>query len=111
MAEKLEYTFTVTENSTLLSYKFAGVLDEPDKGNVGSHFGDEHPTMSVKVTAKKNGTEIILPCNSYNANANSGNEDLRIQRCRPAGGACRTGRSGPSKACAHRPGALRPRQS
>ena len=29
MAEKLEYTFTVTENSTLLSYKFAGVLEEP----------------------------------------------------------------------------------
>lgn len=76
MAEKLEYTFTVTENSTLLSYKFAGVLDEPAAGNVGSHFGDEHPTMSVKITAKKNGNEVVLPCNAYNANANAGNEDL-----------------------------------
>lgn len=76
MAEKLEYTFTVTENSTLLSYQFAGVLDEPASGNVGSHFGDEHPTMSVKVSAKKNGNAIILPCNSYSANANAGDENL-----------------------------------
>lgn len=76
MAEKLEYTFTVTENSTLLSYQFAGVLDEPAAGNVGSHFGDEHPTMSVKITAKKDGSTVVLPCNAYSANANSGNEDL-----------------------------------
>jgi hypothetical protein len=32
--------------------------------------------MSVKITAKKDGSTVVLPCNAYSANANSGNEDL-----------------------------------
>ena len=73
-AEKLEYTFTVTPNTTLLSYKLAAVLKVPP--------GDTHgplqlPAYNLNISiTDPSGVTYILPCSSYNSKADSLNHSL-----------------------------------
>ena len=48
-AEKLVYKFTVTENATLLSYRYAAVMHCPD----ANHTGEQLPSFTVNITLKK----------------------------------------------------------
>ena len=74
-AERMEYSFFVTENTTLLSYKLAAVLRVPPGDN--SHLGDERPTYSIEITVKDNdGVSYTLPCSSYSSKADDGNTSL-----------------------------------
>jgi len=73
-AERLEYTFTVTPNTTLLSYKMAAVLKVPS--------GDTHgplqlPAYNLNISVTDtSGVSYILPCSSYNSKADSLNHNL-----------------------------------
>ncbi|HEY6913374.1 MAG TPA: PKD domain-containing protein, partial [Paludibacter sp.] len=73
-AEKLEYSFKVTANTTLLSYKLAAVLKVPS--------GDTHgplqlPSYKMNITVKDaGGVSYILPCSSYDSKADSLNHSL-----------------------------------
>ncbi|MFT3753464.1 MAG: PKD domain-containing protein [Paludibacter sp.] len=73
-AEKIEYTFKVTSNTTLLSYKLAAVLKVPPGDN---HLGEQRPTydMNISVT-DDNGVSYTLPCSSYSTKADNGNASL-----------------------------------
>lgn len=73
-SEKMSYTFTVTENSTLLSYRFAAILHVPDN----SHSGGQLPMFAVNVHVinPETGKESVVPCGSYSANANEANSGL-----------------------------------
>jgi hypothetical protein len=76
MAEKLVYTFEVTEKSNILKLAYATVLEEPEGASTGAHYGDEYPTMDLNVTVETNGEKITLPCASYHGTANSSDNTL-----------------------------------
>ena len=70
-AEKLTYSFKVTQNTTLLSYKLAAVLNVPDDT---SHFGNQLPAFEVQIEVKDNvGNIYRLPCTTYTSKADFGN--------------------------------------
>lgn len=73
-AEKLEYSFVVTENTTLLSYQLAAVLHEPPSDN---HKGEQRPAYNMDITmTDTNGMLYVLPCASYSSKADVGNTSL-----------------------------------
>lgn len=74
-AERMVYEFDVTENTTLLNYRFACVLHVPDNDN---HTADQLPMFQVfiHVVNPENMQESILPCGSYSATANDANAGL-----------------------------------
>ena len=73
-AEKLSYKFKVTENTTLLSYKLAAVLNVP---NDDKHSGNQLPSYEVTVEVKDNaGNYYWLPCNNYSSKADFSNPQL-----------------------------------
>lgn len=74
-AERMEYSFKVTANTTLLSYKLAAVLRVPQADT--SHVGDQRPSYSMEITVKDdNGVSYTLPCSSYSSKADNGNSSL-----------------------------------
>ncbi|NDP20472.1 MAG: hypothetical protein GZ091_05280 [Paludibacter sp.] len=74
-AERMEYSFKVTANTTLLSYKLAAVLRVPPSDV--SHLGEERPTYSMEITVKDvNGVSYTLPCSSYSSKADNANTSL-----------------------------------
>lgn len=70
-AERMSYTFTVTEKTTLFTYRFASVLHVPNFGsNNQNHFGEEYPSFSVNIKVlDEYGNESILPCGEFNISA------------------------------------------
>jgi gliding motility-associated-like protein len=63
-AEKLEYTYTVTEATAILKYRFAAVLHIPDQG--GEHKGDERPYFEIQINVTNpDGSTAEVPCSSY----------------------------------------------
>ena len=78
MAERMTYTFTVTEKTTLFSYRFATVLHVPEGENAGVHKGGQYPTFSIAVNVVDpiSGTEAIMPCGTYEAKADDANSGL-----------------------------------
>lgn len=73
-AERMEYSFRVTANTTLLSYKLAAVLKEPDGD---AHKGEQLPTYSMDITVTDDfGVSYALPCSSYSSKADNGNTSL-----------------------------------
>ena len=73
MAERMVYTFDVTENSTLLTYRYAAFIEDPIGNEAGLHTGDERPGAELNVTITSNG-EIIKPvCSEFMVNANASN--------------------------------------
>ena len=74
-AERMEYSFKVTPNTTLLSYKLAAVLRVPPADT--SHVGEQRPTFSMEISVKDdNGISYILPCSGYSSKADNGNTSL-----------------------------------
>lgn len=80
MAEKLVYKFKVTENTTLLTYRFAAVLHCPDLVNRGNgarseHIGEQLPSFHVSVDFYDPTTELEtnLPCGAFTVSADSKN--------------------------------------
>lgn len=74
-SEKMEYTFVVTPNTTLLSYKLAAVLRVPQADT--SHLGEQRPTYSMEIiVTDNNGVSYTLPCSSYSSKADNGNASL-----------------------------------
>lgn len=69
MAERMVYSFVVTENSTLLTCQYASFLeDSPNLSHQSrSHAVGQHPSAFVSVTLKKRGSgKIIKPgCGEY----------------------------------------------
>jgi hypothetical protein len=49
MAERMRYKFTVTENSSLLTYKYAAVLEGAAQSSHGHNLPNERPPFSIKV--------------------------------------------------------------
>lgn len=60
-AEKLEYEFVVTENTTLLTYRFAAVLHCPDlvQNQQASHLGDQLPAFRISIVVEDTVTGVI----------------------------------------------------
>lgn len=75
-AERMTYEFTVTENSTLLSYRFAAALHVPDNS---AHSGNQLPMFKVNIHVIDPATnaESVVPCGSYSATANDANSGLQ----------------------------------
>ncbi|MCQ2209390.1 MAG: PKD domain-containing protein [Paludibacteraceae bacterium] len=75
MAERLVYKFTVTENTTLLTYRYAVVMHCPDLVGAGAakteHTGEQYPTfqMNVNLYNPKTGTTSLLQCGNFKVNA------------------------------------------
>ncbi len=72
MAERISYTFTVTENTTLFTYKFATVLHVPELGGNGSvHAGEQLPLFSLEIEILDPATGLVtkLPCGFFEVNA------------------------------------------
>lgn len=76
-AERMVYTFTVTENTTLLNYRYACVVRDPTNSN-NPHNGQQRPTFLVNITSfdPKLGQPVTLPCAQFEAIANSASSDL-----------------------------------
>lgn len=83
MAERLEYRFKITENTSLLTYRYAAVLHCPDllkqtTTQTSVHTcGSQLPTfsMSVKVYDADGKEKRILPCGEIVVNAEGDNAD------------------------------------
>ena len=77
MAEKLVYKFTVTENTTLFSYRFAAVLHCPElvTHSVSDHVGEQLPTfnLSIDMYDPSTGLNSKLPCGEFSVNADANN--------------------------------------
>lgn len=81
-AERMTYSFVVTENTTLLSYRFACALFVPDND---SHSGNQLPMFMVyiHVINPETSEESVLPCGSYEAKASDANSGLeRNPKCK-----------------------------
>lgn len=84
-AEKMTYTYTVTEGSSILRYDFAAVLNVPDNSN---HSGEQLPYFGIKVEVNDaaTGSSYVVPCGSYETNANESTSSLLhnkpIEECR-----------------------------
>lgn len=78
-AEKLVYKFTVTENTTLLTYRFAAVLHCPDlkptTQQTTKHGGEQFPSfaINVEVADPKTGALTSLKCSDILINGDSKN--------------------------------------
>lgn len=75
-AERMTYSFIVTENSSLLNYRFACVLHVPDNS---AHTGEQLPKFEIliHVVDPVTNMESTLPCASYSASANNANSGLK----------------------------------
>ncbi|HOU69123.1 MAG TPA: PKD domain-containing protein [Paludibacteraceae bacterium] len=79
MAERMTYSFIVTENTTLFTYRFATVLHIPNGGvGSGQHNGGQYPIFSIDVTVEDplTGEKSVMPCGSYEAKADDENMSL-----------------------------------
>jgi gliding motility-associated-like protein len=76
-AEKMVYKFKVTEETALLTYKFALVLADPvGNASSGAHTGEQLPQFSFNITSvnEETGLEKSLSCSEYSVKV--GSEDL-----------------------------------
>lgn len=77
MAEKLTYKFTVTENTTLFSYRFAAVLHCPElvSHSTSEHIGEQLPSfnLSVDLHDPVTGLDTKLPCGEFTVSADANN--------------------------------------
>lgn len=77
--EKLVYSFVVTENTTLLSYRFAVVLHCPDlvkqANQRAEHSGNGLPTFSINIVLEDTvtGLRTNLPCGNISVRGDSEN--------------------------------------
>ena len=80
-AERIKYSFDVTEESTLFTYKYACVLHVPDND---SHTSYMMPAFLVSVLLESpTGQKITLPCESFSGNASFNNSMKRnLSTCR-----------------------------
>lgn len=80
-AEKMNYSFVVTEESTLFTYKYACVLHVPQSDN---HTSYQMPAFSVSVELlSPEGNKVTLPCESFSGNASFNNSLIRNSKdCR-----------------------------
>ncbi len=76
-AERMVYTFTVTENTTLLNYRYACVVEDPSNA-VNPHNGYQRPTFQVNITSFDPvlNQPVTLPCAQFEAIANNASSDL-----------------------------------
>jgi len=74
-AEKIEYSFVVTPNTTLLSYRLAAVLHVPTND---SHHGEQLPNYNMEILAIDSlGMPYLLPCSYYISKADENPNLLR----------------------------------
>ncbi len=93
-AEKLEYTYTITEATSVLKYRFAAVLHLPDHG--GQHIGDERPFFAINIkVVKPDGTEATVACSSYSTVVNEFSALLK-RGTAPTGG-CTASKGNPTE--------------
>lgn len=73
-AERMTYTFVVTEKTALLTYKFALVLADPTSENEkAAHTGEQLPQFSFKISSVgEDGSEKSLSCSEYSVKVGSG---------------------------------------
>lgn len=89
-AEKIEYSFEVTANTTLFSYKLAAVLHTPPGDN---HLGEQRPSYFMDITViDENGVSYSLPCTSYSTIATAGSGLVRNSNCQASIGGSSTRR-------------------
>ena len=76
-AERMVYTFTVTENTTLLNYRYACVVEDPSNAT-NPHNGIQRPTFQVNITSFDPvlNQPVTLPCAQFEAIANNASSDL-----------------------------------
>ena len=78
-AEKIEYSFKVTKNTTLFTYSLAAVLHVPASDN---HLGEQRPAYNMDVFVRDSlGVNYSLPCSSYNSKAANGGGLLQNSNC------------------------------
>lgn len=73
-AERMTYTFEVTEQTALLTYKFALVLADPtSESEKAAHTGEQLPQFSFKISSvSADGAEKSLSCSEYSVKVGSG---------------------------------------
>lgn len=80
MAERMVYKFVVTENTTLLTYRYAVVMHCPDLVGAAAsrteHTGDQYPTfqMNVSLYNPSTGVSSLLQCGNFKVNASGTNK-------------------------------------
>ncbi len=76
MAEKLVYKFVVSENSTLLSFRFAAVMHCPES----DHSGEQFPSFSVNMELKdpQSGSTESIDCGSFTIRGDNTSSDLQL---------------------------------
>ena len=77
-AEKLVYKFVVTENTSLLTFRYAAVMHCPD----ADHTGDQLPSFSVSMVVKNPavaGSEKLLDCGNFTIRGDNQNaSDIQL---------------------------------
>lgn len=92
--ERMEYSYVVTEGSSILRYDFAAVLNVPDNSQ---HSGNQLPYFGIKVEVSDDATgdTYVVPCGSYETNANESTSSLLhnkpIYQCRSSIGGASAG--------------------
>lgn len=67
--EKLEYSYKITQESSILKYRFAAVLHIPSGA---LHTSAEFPTFSIDIKVKKADGSVAVPtCSSYQTKVNT----------------------------------------
>ncbi len=80
-AERMKYSFVVTDESTLFTYKYSCVLHVPTSD---SHTSYQMPAFNISVLlTSPEGKKITLPCEEFSGNASFNNSLIRnLESCR-----------------------------
>lgn len=74
--ERLSYTYTITESTSILYMRYAAVLFLPPNGD--NHVGEERPTyqIDVSIVDPVTGETFTPPCNTFHTLANQASDVL-----------------------------------
>ncbi len=82
-AERMYYDFTVTENSTLLIYRFLAILSSPESSSNHSENGYPEMVINVLVRNDQTGKWEHVPCSEQHVTASEFNKDLDYPGMKP----------------------------
>lgn len=82
-AERMYYDFKVTENSTLLIYRFLAIVESPE--NAVNHSENGYAEMAINVLVKDSSTGKwnVLPSNEHHVVASAANSSLNYPGMKP----------------------------
>ncbi|MCQ2217703.1 MAG: hypothetical protein MJZ33_04355 [Paludibacteraceae bacterium] len=82
-AERMYYDFKVTENSTMLIYRFLAIVSSPEFSKNHLESGQSEMVVNVLVKDEKTGKWVNIPCGEHHLIANPNNENLNYPGMQP----------------------------